>query len=121
MRILSSSLSFDSKKSADNLQWTIGIPSTTINVSGNISFDDKSMAVDLYDCSISQSGEELLAIRLYYSVGEFAPSIQVDDSIELLKLTVDEIKAEATALNESIEQWALGKADQIPMLLELFS
>lgn len=121
MRILSSSLSFDSKKSADNLQWTIGIPSTTINVSGNISFDDKSMAVDLYDCSISQTGEELLAIRLYYSVGEFAPSIQVDDSIELLKLTVDEIKAEATALNESIEQWALGKADQIPMLLELFS
>ncbi len=122
MTILNSSLSFDSKKSGDNFQWTIkttSLAAVAFNISGNISYDNKSMTVDLNDIGITQSGEELLAFSLFYGVGEYAESIQVTDSLELLKLSEDEITEEITALGESIEQWAMGMADQIPELLEM--
>lgn len=119
MRIMNSSLSFDSKQSGDNIQWTIGVPTVTINVSGNLTYDTKSMSLDLNDISITQSGEELLAFSLFYQLGEYEESIQVTDSLELLKLSEDELKAELTAFTESAEQWAMGMADRIPELLDL--
>ncbi len=120
MTILNSSLSFDSKKSGENFQWTIkttSLAAIAIHASGNVSYDSKSMTVDLNDIGITQSGEELLAFSIYYDVDEYAESVQVEDSLELLKLSEDEIKEEITALGENIEQWAMGMADQIPELL----
>jgi hypothetical protein len=73
--------------------------------------------VDLNDIGITQSGEELLAFSIYYGVDEYAESVQVEDSLELLKLSEDEINEELTALGEKFEQWAMGMADQIPELL----
>lgn len=117
MTFLNSSLSFDSKKSGENIQWTLSMAGVALHVSGNVSYDSKSICVDLNDIGITQSGEELLAFSLFYEIGEYAESIQIGDSLELLKLPEDEIKEELTILTENAQQWAMGMADQIPELL----
>lgn len=119
MTILNSSLSFDSKKSGENIQWTLSMAGVALHVSGNVSYDSKSICVDLNDIGITQFGEELLAFSLFYEIGEYAESIQIGDSLELLKLPEDEIKEELTILTENAQQWAMGMADQIPELLGL--
>lgn len=117
MTFLNSSLSFDSKKSGENIQWTLSMAGVALHVSGNVSYDSKSICVDLNDIGVTQSGEELLAYSLFYEIGEYAESIQIGDSLELLKLPEDEIKEELTILTENAQQWAMGMADQIPELL----
>ena len=119
MTFLNSSLSFDSKKSGENFQWSLSLAGVALHVSGNVSYDSKSICMDLNDIGLTQSGEELLAFSLFYEVGEYKESIQVGDSLELLKLPEDELKEELTTFTENAQQWAMGMADQIPELLGL--
>jgi hypothetical protein len=119
MTFLNSSLSFDSKKGEENLQWSLSLAGIALHVSGNVSYDSKSICVDLNDIGLTQSGEELLAFSLFYEVGEYKESIQVGDSLELLKLPEDALKEELTTFTENAQQWAMGMADQIPELLGL--
>lgn len=117
MRIMNSSLSYDSRQSGDNIQWTIGIPTITVNISGSMTYDSDSMTLDLSDISFSQSGEELLAFSIFCAVDQYAPSIEVGDSLELLSLSEDAFMEELAALDEKYEQWAMGMADRIPQLM----
>ncbi len=122
MTFLTSTLSFDSKKSGDNYQWTLDmddIASLVINMSGNVSYDSKSMTMDLNDIRFTQYGEDLFAFSMYYKLGEFVDEIQVDESVELLKLPENEIANEINALSENVQEWAMGMASQVPELLEL--
>ena len=124
MTFLTSSLSFDSKKSSDNFQWTLDMDdfaSVVINIAGNMSYDSKSMTMDLNDISFTQYGEELFAFSLYYKLGEYDDKIQIDESVELLKLSENEIAAEINALGEKGQEWAMGLMDQVPELLELLN
>jgi hypothetical protein len=124
MTFLTSSLSFDSKKSSDNFQWTLDMDdfaSVVINIAGNMSYDSKSMTMDLNDISFTQYGEELFAFSLYYKLGEYDDKIQIDESVELLKLSENEIAAEINALGEKVQEWAMGMMDQVPELLELLN
>jgi hypothetical protein len=79
------------------------------------------MTMDLNDISFTQYGEELFAFSLYYKLGEYDDKIQIDESVELLKLSENEIAAEINALGEKVQEWAMGMMDQIPELLELLN
>lgn len=122
MTLLSATLSFDSKKSDDNFQWSLKSPNLTdfnFNVSGNVSYDSRSITTDLNDISISQSGEELLSISLFYELGEYRESIQVDHGLELLKLSENEIRDEIGSLGDNILLWSMGLLEKLPQLQEL--
>lgn len=117
MRVLNSSLSYDSRQSGENIQWTIGVPTITINISGGMTCDSDSMTLDLSDISFTQSGEELLAFSIYCAMDKYAPSIEIGDSLELLSLSEEAFMEELAALDEKFEQWTMGMADRIPQLM----
>ena len=120
MTILNSSLSFDSRKSGENFQWTIkttSLASIAFYVTGNVSYDSTSMTVDQSDIVITQYDEELVALSLYYKLDKYTDNIQVGDTMALLELSEDAFQQEMTSLGNKINQWAMGIADQIPELL----
>jgi hypothetical protein len=120
--ILTSSMTFDSKKSGDNFQWTMDMEEMAglvIDVSGNVSYDSKSMTMDLDEVSFSQYGDDMIAFSLYYKLGKYNDNIKVNKSVELLKLSENEIMEEFEKLSGNIEEWAMGLAEKAPELLEL--
>lgn len=120
--ILTSSMTFDSKKSGDNFQWTMDMEEMAglvIDVSGNVSYDSKSMTMDLDEVSFSQYGDDMIAFSLYYKLGKYTDNIKVNKSVELLKLSENEIMEEFEKLSGNIEEWAMGLAEKAPELLEL--
>ena len=117
--VLDSSLSFDTKSKAENFEWTLDMEESAdmaLDICGSVTFTGSSMTVDLTDICISEYGQELVDLSVYYQVDPYSDNIQIPGTVELLKLSEDEILEEIEALSARVETWAMGLLDKIPEL-----
>lgn len=117
--ILDSSLSFDTKSKAENFEWTLDMDESAdmaLDICGSVTFTGSSMTVDLTDICISEYGQELADLSVYYQVDPYSDNIQIPGTVELLKLSENEILEEIEALSARVETWAMGLLDKIPEL-----
>lgn len=117
--ILDSSLTFDSKSKDENFRWTLDMEEAAdvaIDISGSVICADSSMTVNLTDIILSEYGEDVVDFSCCYKVDQYSDDVQISNSVELLKLSEDEITEEIHALSENVEAWAMGLMDKIPEL-----
>ena len=87
-----------------------------LDICGSVTFTGSSMTVDLTDICISEYGQELVDLSVYYQVDPYSDNIQIPGTVELLKLSENEILEEIEALSARVETWAMGLLDKIPEL-----
>lgn len=117
--VLDSSLSFDTRSKAENFEWTLDMDESAdmaLDICGSVTFTGSSMTVDLTDICISEYGQELVDLSVYYQVDPYSDNIQLPGTVELLKLSENEILEEIEALSARVETWAMGLLDKIPEL-----
>lgn len=120
--VLESSLTFNYKEKGENFQWTIDMEDSAgveFDICGGVTFSGSAVTCDLTDITVSEYGEELVDFSVYYKLDKYSDDVKIGNTVELLKLSEDELMEEIEELSEKAEDWAMDLTDQIPELLYL--
>ena len=108
------------KESSNNFEWQVTSDFFRAGVEGQITIEKDQIAADLDTVKLEAMGQPLVRLSTTYQAHAYEPAaIHGSEGIELLKLSMDEMMVEATAIATTVEKRMMELAASSPELMEM--
>lgn len=117
--LMTSDFSYDAQ--SDDLFWEIGLEEVCIYLEGQLTTEKEGFSLRVDELGVTVYGESMgLVLGFEYSIGAYEGSIiEVEESVELLKMSEADLEAAGEEIMMNAYMWLTDLAQEIPALQDI--